>query len=87
MKARILERKKEFSKMLVLTRKNCESVVIGDSSSPDHLLKVTVLDVRGGKVRLGFEAAADVPIHRSEVSQRACGSDPFDNERPVRKLR
>jgi sRNA-binding carbon storage regulator CsrA len=43
--------------------------------------------VRGGKVRLGFEAAADVPIHRSEVSQRACGSDPFDNERPVRKLR
>ena len=87
MKDRILERKKEFSKMLVLTRKNCESVIIGDSSCPDHVLKVTVLDVRGGKVRLGFEAAADIPVYRSEVWQRACGRDPFDNERPVRKLR
>jgi carbon storage regulator len=59
--------------MLVLTRKNRESVVVGDNSRFDHVLKVTVLDVRGGKVRLGFQAHADVPIHRWEVWQRIRG--------------
>jgi carbon storage regulator CsrA len=34
------------------------------------LLKVTVLDVRGGAVKLGFEAGAEVPIHRAEVWER-----------------
>jgi len=31
------------------------------------MLKVTVLDIRGGRVKLGFEADADVPVHRLEV--------------------
>jgi carbon storage regulator CsrA len=34
------------------------------------VLKVTVLEIQGGKVRLGFEAGADVPIHRQEVWER-----------------
>ena len=40
--------------MLVLTRKNNESVVIGGSGGFERLLKVTVLQIDGGKVRLGF---------------------------------
>jgi carbon storage regulator CsrA len=34
------------------------------------MLKVTVLEIKNGSVRLGFEASASVPIHRSEVWER-----------------
>lgn len=47
--------------MLVLSRKRNESVVINDE------IVVTVVEVRGDKVRLGIQAPRDVPIHRSEV--------------------
>ncbi len=47
--------------MLVLSRKRNESVVINDQ------IIVTVIEVRGDKVRLGIQAPRDVPIHRSEV--------------------
>jgi carbon storage regulator CsrA len=56
--------------MLVLSRKNQESVVVGGASGFDRLLKVTVLEIRGGKVKLGFEVDIDVPVHRSEVWER-----------------
>jgi carbon storage regulator len=56
--------------MLVLSRKLKESVVVGGADRFERLLKVTVLDINGGKVRLGFEADADVPLHRSEVWER-----------------
>ena len=56
--------------MLVLTRQIEESVVVGDSDDVDKLIKVTVISVDRGKVRLGFEAAGDVPILRWEVWQR-----------------
>ena len=51
--------------MLVLSRKSRESVVIGGSDGLHRLLKVTVLDIRGTNVKLGFEADPDVPVHRS----------------------
>jgi len=47
--------------MLVLSRKRDEQIVIGDN------VKVTVVDIRGDKVRLGIEAPTDVPVHRQEV--------------------
>ncbi len=47
--------------MLVLSRKHNESCMIGDSIS------VTVVDIRGDKVRLGFCAPQDVGVHRMEV--------------------
>ncbi len=47
--------------MLVLSRKKDESIVINDS------IVVTVVEIRRDKVRLGFEAPKDVPIHRREV--------------------
>lgn len=53
--------------MLVLTRKSRESVVVGGADGFHRLLKVTVLDIAGGRVRLGFEVDAGVPVHRSEV--------------------
>lgn len=47
--------------MLVLSRKKNESVVINDK------IVVTVIEVRGDKVRLGIEAPRDVSVHRQEV--------------------
>ena len=60
--------------MLVLTRKNQESVVIGGADGLHRLLKVTVLEITGARVRLGFEVDADIPVHRSEVWERICAS-------------
>lgn len=66
--------------MLVLTRKSREAVVVGGSRSFERLLKVTVLEIKSGKVRLGFEADDDVPVHRLEVwEQIRSGARP---ERP-----
>ena len=53
--------------MLVLSRRNHESLVIGGSTAFDRLLRITVIDVREGTVKLGIEADADIPVHRSEI--------------------
>lgn len=47
--------------MLVLSRQRDESIIIGDN------VVVTVVDIRGDKVRLGIEAPKEVPVHRQEV--------------------
>ena len=60
--------------MLVLTRKSRESVVVGGADGLHRLLTVTVIDVRGGNVKLGFEADARVPVHREEVWERINGN-------------
>lgn len=49
--------------MLVLSRKKNESIIINDN------VVVTVVDVRGDKIRLGIQAPPHIPIHRSEVQQ------------------
>lgn len=56
--------------MLVLSRKNRESVVVGGADGFQRLLTVTVLEICGGKVKLGFEVDASVPVHRAEVWDR-----------------
>lgn len=56
--------------MLVLSRKIQESVVVGGAEGFERILKVTVLEIEHGKVRLGFEVDKDVPVHRSEVWER-----------------
>jgi carbon storage regulator CsrA len=56
--------------MLVLSRKSRESVVVGGDDGIHRMLKVTVLDVSGGNVRLGFEVDSGVPVRRSEVRKR-----------------
>ena len=62
--------------MLVLSRKSQETVVVGGSDGFQRILKVTVLSVKGGTVRLGFEVDADVPIHRLEIWERIHGAAP-----------
>lgn len=47
--------------MLVLSRHRDESIIIGDE------IKVTIIDIRGDKVRIGIEAPNHVPVHRQEV--------------------
>jgi carbon storage regulator CsrA len=67
------------SAMLVLSRKSQECVVVGGSGGFDRMLKITVLEIGRGKVRLGFEADADVPVHRSEVWERIRDSGRSDS--------
>ena len=52
---------KEWWKMLVLSRKKNESIVINDN------IKIVVVEIRGDKVRLGVEAPKEIPVHRREV--------------------
>jgi carbon storage regulator len=47
--------------MLVLSRKVNETIIINDN------IVITVVDIRGDKVRLGIEAPKDIPVHRQEV--------------------
>ena len=47
--------------MLVLTRRENESLIIGDN------IKLTILAVKGGQVRVGIEAPNEIPIHREEL--------------------
>ena len=47
--------------MLVLSRKKDESIIIDDN------IVVTIVEIRGGKVRLGIEAPKEVTVHRREV--------------------
>jgi carbon storage regulator CsrA len=61
--------------MLVLSRKNQESVIVGGSGGFERILKVTVLEIGRGKVRLGFEVDRGVAVHRSEVWERIRAAD------------
>jgi carbon storage regulator len=65
--------------MLVLTRKNRESVVIGRADELQIVLEITVLEIEGGRVRLGFEADTRMPIHRREVWDRICNGNGNGN--------
>ena len=47
--------------MLVLSRQRDETIMIGDD------VEITIVDIRGEKVRLGINAPAHVPVHRKEV--------------------
>jgi carbon storage regulator len=66
----------EENTMLVLTRKKNESIIINDN------IVVTVVDIRGDKVRLGFDAPKEVPIHRREVYEAIKRSEAESDIRP-----
>ena len=59
--------------MLVLSRKCRQSVVVEGCGPAAEMLTVTVLEIRGARVKLGFEVADDVPVHRAEVWERMNG--------------
>ena len=56
--------------MLVLSRKRRESVVVGAAAEGKFVCKVTVLEIQGARVRLGFEVDGHVPVHRLELWER-----------------
>ena len=67
--------------MLVLSRQRDESIMIGDT------IVVTIVDIRGDKVRLGINAPSEIPVHRQEVYEaiqrenlRAVRLEPGDTE-------
>ena len=47
--------------MLVLSRQRDESIIVGDN------VQITIVDIRGDKVRLGIEAPPHISVHRKEV--------------------
>ncbi len=47
--------------MLVLSRHLGEIIMIGDD------IEITIVDIKGDKVRIGIKAPCDVPVHRKEV--------------------
>jgi carbon storage regulator len=61
--------------MLVLSRKKLESIVI------DEQIVITVVEIRGDKVRIGIEAPRDISIKRCELEARSSTS-PAPNEPP-----
>lgn len=56
--------------MLVLTRKKAESIVVFRSDGQDSGIRIVVLEISKGIVKLGIEAPPDVAIHRMEVWER-----------------
>ena len=69
--------------MLVLTRKNRESIVIGRADDLGVLLEITVLEIDGSRVRLGFQGDNGTPIHRREVWDRICNGNGNGNGHPT----
>lgn len=74
--------------MLVLSRKLREAVVVGGGRGTDPQLKITVLEIAGSRVKLGFEGGSDFLVQRMEIMDRrvangcdaSCGGkDPLQN--------
>ena len=73
--------------MLVLSRQKDESIMIGDE------VEITIVDVRGDKVRLGITAPKSIPVHRREIydaiqrekAQKDGELHAGDNNQPVEK--
>ena len=64
--------------MLVVSRQRDQSIIIGDG------IEIIVVDIRGGKVRLGISAPQHIPVHRKEVYDSIKQSDGTDV--PVKSL-
>ena len=72
--------------MLVLSRQKDQTIMIGDT------IEITVVDIRGDKVRLGINAPSKIPVHRKEVydaiqreNQNAAQLSPEDMTELTRK--
>lgn len=60
--------------MLVLSRRRNESIIIADD------VTITIVEIRGDKVRIGIEAPKEIPVHRREVWLAINGNQPPMNE-------
>ena len=69
--------------MLVLSRQKDESIIIGEGVDK---VEVTIVDVRGDKVRLGINAPRKIPVHRKEIYeaiQREKSQREDEDQQPV----
>ncbi|MDP6046072.1 MAG: carbon storage regulator CsrA [Phycisphaerae bacterium] len=66
--------------MLVLSRQRDQSIIIGDN------IEITVVDIRGEKVRLGISAPPHIPVHRKEIYDSIKKSDPNGQGGHVKSL-
>ena len=55
--------------LLVLSRRRDQTLVIGDN------VEVTVLEIKGGQVRLGISAPKAVPVYRGEIHAKVIEQD------------
>ena len=62
--------------MLILSLKEGEEIILDLRALGKGLVKITVAEIMGENVRLGVEAARDVPIHRAEIQQRIDRKEP-----------
>ena len=60
--------------MLVLSRKKGESIVLRDD------IVVTVIEMRGGRVRLGVEAPGEVAVHRKELYDKIASAKAHESD-------
>ena len=65
--------------MLVLSRKKSEQIVINED------ITITVVEIRGDKVRLGIEAPKEVPVHRQEVFDAIQRHEPHPSQQPEKQ--
>ncbi len=66
--------------MLVLSRQRDQTIIIGDD------IEITVVDIRGEKVRLGISAPPHIPVHRKEVYDSIKNSDVSGSGGSVKSL-
>jgi carbon storage regulator CsrA len=69
--------------MLLLSRKRQELIVIGGGGGLKSEVRVRVLEIREGSVKLGFEADPGVPIHRGEIWVRIRAADALNSPQGV----
>jgi len=67
--------------MLVLSRKKNESIVINND------ITVTVVEIRGDKVRIGIVAPKEIPVHRQEVYEQIHGKPPNTESSLVSRMK
>lgn len=64
--------------MLVLTRKKNQQIIIAEGE-----ITITVLEIRGDKVRLGIDAPRDIPINREEVQAAIVRAEQDANQQAI----
>lgn len=62
--------------MLILTRRQTETVVIGDN------ITITVLNIRGGRVRIGVNAPREISVNREEILEKTRRGHRMPHVRP-----
>lgn len=63
--------------MLILTRKQMESIMIGDN------IKITILSSSGGQIKIGIEAPDNIPVHREEIFKKIQEEKELNNEKSI----